>query len=64
MAMIYIFDMILSADNFDTILQGHAGFYQRSYMVETYELFHPKKATFSLMVSFLNFTGFNIQRKE
>ena len=43
MASIYIFDMVLSADEFDTISPGHRGLYQRFDLEKTNELFDPKR---------------------
>ena len=43
MALIYIFDMILSADEFDTISPGDRGLYQRSDLAKMNELFDPKR---------------------
>ena len=43
MPMIYIFDMILSAEEFDTISPGHRGLYQRFDLEKTNKLFDPKR---------------------
>ena len=43
MASIYIFDMVLSADEFDTISPGHRGLYQRFDLEKTNKLFDPKR---------------------
>lgn len=43
MALIYVFDMILSADEFDTISLGHRRLYQRSDVAKINELFDPKR---------------------
>ena len=43
MVLIFIFDMILSADEFNTISPGHRGLYQQSDVAKVNELFDPKK---------------------
>ena len=46
MALIYIFDITLSVDNFDAISPDHRGFYQRSNLAKMNELFDIKKQHF------------------
>ena len=41
--MIYIFDMILRADEYGTISLGHRGLHQRSDVAIVNELFDPKR---------------------
>ena len=43
MTWIYIFDMLLIAEEFDTILPGHIGIYQRSDFSKMNELFDPRR---------------------
>ena len=46
MALIYIFDTILSADKFNTISLGHKDLYQRSDRKKSNELFDLKRQLF------------------
>ena len=42
MPLIYIFDMILSAEKFDTISPGHRGLYKQPGLAKMSELFDLK----------------------
>ena len=43
MPLIYIFDMILSAEEFDTISPGHRGLYKQPDLAKMSELFDLKR---------------------